>query len=240
MRLRQRQWTLSLTAVTLTMVIAGCSGLAAEPTPAASVPPEARGIPAAGGERADAAASLPGLPSTKQAFIALDGLAVVAHRSMTSYNRSKFPHWNTQKDSCDTRETVLERDGIDVQQDGECRAISGRWVSAYDGEASTDASELEVDHLVPLANAWQSGADKWTQEERGAFANDLTHPQLLAVSAASNRSKGHQAPDEWQPPSKTYWCTYARAWVSVKSTYRLSVTEQEKTKLTDMLRTCPS
>lgn len=101
-------------------------------------------------------------------------------------------HWASQGESCDSRETVLERDGTDVTRDDEFRAVSGRWVSVYDGKTFTDASDLDIDHVVPLANGWRSGANTWTQEERKAFANDLTHPQLLAVSAASNRSKGDQ------------------------------------------------
>lgn len=135
---------------------------------------------------------------------------------------------------------MLERDGTDVKRDGECRAVSGRWVSVYNGKTFMDASDLDIDHMVPLANAWRSGANTWTQEKRKAFANDLTHSQLLAVSAASNRSKGDQGPDEWQPPSNTYWCTFGRAWVSVKSTYELSVTGNEKATIADMLGTCSS
>ncbi|WP_030423468.1 HNH endonuclease family protein, partial [Streptomyces sp. NRRL F-5065] len=148
------------------------------------------------------------------------------------------PHWVQQGERCDTRETVLERDGTDVQRDEECRAVSGKWVSVYDDKVFTKAADLDIDHMVPLANAWRSGADSWTQEKRREFANDLTHPQLLAVSATTNRSKGDQSPDQWQPPAKTYWCTYARAWVSVKATYELTITDAEKSTLGEMLDTC--
>ncbi|NEB01903.1 HNH endonuclease [Streptomyces sp. SID13726] len=154
---------------------------------------------------------------------------------MTAAN--KFPHWAEQGRHCDTRELVLRRDGTVVTQDDECRAASGKWVSAYDGKTFTDASKMDIDHLVPLANAWRSGANTWDQRKRKEFANDLNHPQLLAVSAATNRAKGDQGPDEWQPPSQTYWCTNARAWTSVKSTYRLTVTAAEKTMLNKMLDT---
>ena len=71
--------------------------------------------------------------------------------------------------------------------------------------------------MVPLANAWRSGAGKWTEEQRTEFANDLTRPQLMAVSAASNRSKGDQDPSQWKPPQKDYWCEYAQRWIAVKS-----------------------
>ncbi|MFG2395215.1 DUF1524 domain-containing protein [Streptomyces lavendulae] len=92
--------------------------------------------------------------------------------------------------------------------------------------------------MVPLANAWRSGAGSWTAERRKEFANDLTRPQLFAVSAATNRAKGDQGPEDWQPPAKGYRCTYATAWTNVKSTYQLTVTEAEKRNLTEMLETC--
>ncbi|MFI5867329.1 HNH endonuclease family protein [Streptomyces sp. NPDC051546] len=119
-----------------------------------------------------------------------------------------------------------------------CKAVSGTWVSVYDGITVTDAGKLDIDHMVPLANAWRSGAGSWTAQRRKEFANDLTRPQLLAVSAATNRGKGDQGPEDWQPPAKAYWCTYATAWTNVKSSYQLTVTEAEKKKLTEMLGTC--
>lgn len=80
----------------------------------------------------------------------------------------------------------------------------------YDGVTVTDAGKPGIDHMVPLANAWRSGAGSWTGERRKEFANDLTRPQLPAVSAATNLARGDQSPDERQPPVKTYWRTYAR------------------------------
>lgn len=216
------------------LLLAGCQGVGgggsedsahgAEPSTSAS---------ASTGE-----STLPGVPSADEARGELAELKVAPHGSMSGYSRDKFPHWAEQGDSCDTRETVLKRDGKDVKTDDECHADSGNWVSVYDGEKFTDSGDLDIDHTVPLANAWRSGADEWTQEQRKAFANDLEHPQLLSVSAHSNRSKGDQGPDEWQPEAKDYWCTYARSWVSVKSTYELSVTDAEKKELTTMLGTC--
>jgi hypothetical protein len=168
----------------------------------------------------------------------LDGLVVVEQGSMAGYSRDTFPHWSSHGDKCDTRETVLQLDGSGVERDDQCRATSGSWVSVYDGKTFTDASDLDIDHMVPLANAWRSGARYWDQDKRKAFANDLTHPQLLAVSAATARGKGDQGPEEWQPPLESYWCVYGRAWTSVKSPYGLSVTEDEKSTLVKMLDTC--
>ncbi|MEU8620553.1 HNH endonuclease family protein [Streptomyces sp. NPDC048623] len=184
--------------------------------------------------------TLPGVPAAAEARTRLAALKVAPQGSMTGYSRDKFPHWAEQGENCNTRETVLERDGTGVRRDSQCRAVSGTWVSVYDGRTVTKASGLDIDHMVPLANAWRSGANTWTQEKRKAFANDLTHPQLLAVSAVTNRSKGDQGPDEWQPPSRAYWCVYARAWTSVKATYGLTVTSAEKKALGVMLDTCGS
>ncbi|MFK4119918.1 HNH endonuclease family protein [Streptomyces longwoodensis] len=184
---------------------------------------------------------LPEPPPTEVVRKELAELTVAAPHAMTGYSRSKFPHWVTQYGTCDTREVVLQRDGQDVVQDDQCRAVSGVWYSAYDGKVSTKPStEVDIDHVVPLANGWRSGADEWTTAKRRQFANDLTNPQLIAVSASSNRQKGDQSPDQWAPSLRSYWCTYARAWTHVKYVYALNITEPEKTKLDEMLDTCPA
>ncbi|MFJ5548717.1 HNH endonuclease family protein [Streptomyces sp. NPDC093225] len=195
--------------------------------------------PAPGGGLAGAK-QLPGLSTAAVAKKQLAGLTVAEQHGMKGYSRARFKHWISQGESCDTRETVLERDGTGVKRDTECKATSGTWVSVYDNKTVTDAGKLDIDHMVPLANAWRSGADTWDDARRSAFANDLVRPQLLAVSAATNRAKGDQGPDEWQPPAATYWCTYATAWTNVKSHYGLTVTAAEKDKLTAMLKTCTS
>jgi hypothetical protein len=82
------------------------------------------------------------------------------------------------------------------------------------------------------------GADMWDTAKRKAFANDLEHSQLIAVSVSSNRSKGDQSPDQWAPPNQDFWCTYSRTWISVKYEYELNITAQEKDKLGTMLDTC--
>ncbi|MFB6511845.1 HNH endonuclease family protein [Streptomyces virginiae] len=183
---------------------------------------------------------LPGMVSTAVARTQLAALRVAPVGTMAGYSRDKFTHWAQQGNKCDTREVVLERDGTDVTRDTECKAVSGTWKSLYDGGVVTEAGKMDIDHMVPLAEGWRSGAAGWDSARRKAFANDLTHPQLLAVTAASNRSKGDQSPDLWQPPDKASWCQYGRAWTTVKSTYGLTVTEPEKKMLTTMLDTCAS
>ncbi|MCF6469202.1 HNH endonuclease [Nonomuraea sp. MG754425] len=193
-------------------------------------------VPAAGAGASPA--ELPTPISASVAYAQLAQLTVADPRSMAGYSRARFPHWAQQGRSCDTREIVLARDGADVKQDESCRAISGTWHSEYDGKDFTNASELDIDHMVPLAQAWRSGANEWTDTRRRQFANDLEGPQLVAVSASSNRSKGDQSPDQWRPPLRSYWCTYSRAWIDVKSRYELTVTEAERDALGEMVGTC--
>ncbi|SDL50442.1 HNH endonuclease family protein [Nonomuraea jiangxiensis] len=185
-----------------------------------------------------APAELPPPLSPAAAYQRLSELTVADPRPMQGYSRARFPHWTQRGEDCDTREVVLARDGEDVKQDERCRAVSGTWFSEYDGRTFTSGSELDIDHVVPLAEAWRSGADAWTDAQRRRFANDLDGPQLIAVSAASNRSKGDQPPDQWRPPRRGYWCTYGRAWVDVKSRYELTVTGPELDALADMISTC--
>ncbi|MFC4112472.1 HNH endonuclease family protein [Nonomuraea zeae] len=194
--------------------------------------------PAAAAAASAAPAELPPALSVSAAFERLSDLTVADPRPMAGYSRSRFPHWAQQGRGCDTREVVLARDGEDVKQDEQCRAVSGAWYSEYDGREFTSASQIDIDHMVPLAQAWRSGADVWSDDRRRRFANDLEGPQLIAVSAASNRSKGDQSPDQWRPPLRSYWCTYSRAWVDIKSRYALTVTEPEMEALTEMLGTC--
>jgi Protein of unknown function (DUF1524) len=177
------------------------------------------------------------LPEATSSVQQLDRLVVAPPRPMTGYSRARFPHW-TEQAGCTTRELVLDRDAQEVTGGPDCGPTGGRWRSAYDGAILTDPADVDVDHVVPLANAWRSGADRWTDPEREAFANDLDHPQLLAVSRTSNRAKGDQAPDQWRPPNRGFWCPYARAWVAVKTTWELTITATERRTLDQMLDTC--
>jgi hypothetical protein len=168
----------------------------------------------------------------------LDTLAVSTWASMSGYTRAKFPHWSAQGNGCDTRDVVLKRDGQSVATGTACKITQGIWFSAYDGKKVSDPQELDIDHMVPLANAWRTGAKDWTDAKRGQFANDLTNPQLLAVTLTTYRSKGDQDPSQWKPPRHEYWCIYAQRWVAVKDYWKLSVTAEEKAALRDMLGTC--
>jgi hypothetical protein len=173
-----------------------------------------------------------------QAGQQLDGLTVAPQLSMAGYSRDRFPHWIDQPGGCDTREMVLKRDGTGVQTTQTCRVTGGQWTSPYDGKSLTNPTAMDIDHVVPLADAWRSGAKNWTDEKRKQFANDLTDPQLVAVSASANRAKGDQDPSQWKPANRGYWCTYAENWIVVKRQWQLTVTGAEKTALKEMLGTC--
>ncbi|MGV9990131.1 HNH endonuclease family protein [Streptomyces sp. NPDC003374] len=180
------------------------------------------------------------LPTPVSAATARGYLAqlTVASENRTGYDRDLFPHWITVSGACNTRETVLKRDGTNVVTDSSCAATSGSWYSPYDGATWTAASDLDIDHLVPLAEAWDSGAGKWTTSRRQAFANDLTRPQLIAVTDNVNQAKGDQDPATWMPSRSAYRCTYVRAWVQVKYYYGLSVDSAEKSALQGYLANC--
>ncbi|WBB55499.1 HNH endonuclease family protein [Verrucosispora sp. WMMD573] len=167
----------------------------------------------------------------------LSELTVAEAGSMRGYSRNRFPHWRKTGQNCDVRDTVLERDGKSIEHSG-CNVVGGRWESVYDGRTFTDPSDVDVDHMVPLANAWRSGADEWDDSKRGDFANDLDRPQLFAVSASSNRAKGDQDPSQWKPSNRSYWCQYAGDWVAVKHHWQLTVTSAEQAELADMLEGC--
>ncbi|KAL6898988.1 hypothetical protein GGI43DRAFT_407549 [Trichoderma evansii] len=180
----------------------------------------------------------PGIPSDDDARDLLASLIVAVPGAGGDYNRTYFPHWVNIIDTCDAREFVLKRDGEGVVVNSACVAQSGEWISPYDNAVITNASKVDIDHMVPLKNAWISGASSWTRARRQEFANDIIRPQLWAVSASSNRSKGDKSPDKWKPPLKSFWCTYAKSWIEVKSFYALTISGTEKTTLSSMLDEC--
>ncbi|MFD3835282.1 HNH endonuclease family protein [Streptomyces sp. NPDC058642] len=187
------------------------------------------------GPTASAALPTPVSAATARTYLAS---LTVATEDRTGYSRDLFNHWITISGSCNTRETVLKRDGSNVVTDSACASTSGSWYSPYDGATWTVASDLDIDHLVPLAEAWDSGADSWTSAKRQSFANDLTRPQLIAVTDNVNQAKSDQDPATWMPSVTSYRCTYVRAWVQVKYYYDLSVDSAEKSALTGYLANC--
>ncbi|AFC30568.1 secreted protein [Paenibacillus mucilaginosus 3016] len=183
-----------------------------------------------------ASALPPGTPSKSTAQSQLNSLTVKSESTMTGYSRDKFPHWTSQGGGCDTRQVVLKRDAD--YYSGSCPVTSGKWYSYYDGITVYSPSEIDIDHIVPLAEAWRSGASSWTTEKRQNFANDLGGPQLIAVTASSNRAKGDQDPSTWKPTRSGAHCAYAKWWINTKYRWGLHLQSSEKTALQSMLNTC--
>ncbi|MFC9280175.1 HNH endonuclease family protein [Streptomyces collinus] len=159
----------------------------------------------------------------------------------TGYERTKFKHWvDADKDGCNTRAEVLKAEAVVAPEQGaKCALSAGEWYSPYDDRYIQGPSGLDIDHLVPLAEAWDSGASAWTAAEREAYANDLGDTRaLIAVSAASNRSKADQDPSTWLPPAAGYRCQYVTDWIADKTRWGLSIDTGEHRALTEELSHC--
>lgn len=167
---------------------------------------------------------------------------VIQSESRAGYERELFmDNWSDfDNDGCDTRREVLIVESlIPVSLEVSCKIIVGQWYSAYDGVRTQDASVFDVDHFVPLAEAWDSGASLWSDEQRKLFANDLTDPDsLIAVSRESNRNKGDRDPAEWLPILPETHCWYVSTWVTIKHRWDLTVDEAEINAIRNVLRNC--
>jgi hypothetical protein len=163
----------------------------------------------------------------------------VAGEVRTGYSRDLFHLWiDADGDGCDTRAEVLVAEADDAPTVGSgCGLSGGRWYSYYDGVSQTSASSLDIDHVVPLAEAWDSGARSWTSSRREAYANDLGDSHtLVGVTASLNRSKGDQDVAEWLPPIND--CRYVKDWVAAKIRWGLSQDSTEKAALEDVAAGC--
>ena len=157
------------------------------------------------------------------------------------YDRDLFRHWiDSDRNGCNTRKEVLIAESLDPVQIGSgCSISGGRWFSIYDNVETTDSSKFDIDHMVPLSEAWDSGAWNWNADQRKYFANDLDQPFfLIAVTASSNRSKSDRDPAEWMPPNANYHCEYVRIWIEIKRAWDLSVDQAEHDYLARKLASC--
>jgi len=181
----------------------------------------------------------------ESALTALNKLPVKGRAAKTGYSREQFPHWkDPDKNGCDTRNDILKRDLTKVTfkaDTNNCKVISGTLLDPYSNkligfDLSKSASTIDIDHVVALSNAWQTGAFQLTLTQRTNFANDPIN--LLAVDAKLNRQKGDGDAATWLPPYKSYRCTYVARQVSVKAKYKLWVTAPEKTAISNLLTAC--
>lgn len=168
----------------------------------------------------------------------------IAAESREGYDRDAFRHWNTgadPTDGCNTRAEVLIAEAVEPPTVGpKCRLTGGRWFSYYDQVWVTSASGLDIDHMGPLAEAWDSGASTWSAQRREAYANDLgAEASLVAVTARSNRSKSDQDPATWLPPAAEVHCRYIAEWVGTKLRWTLSADEAEAAAMREVAADCP-
>jgi hypothetical protein len=178
-----------------------------------------------------------GASTTATALLAQ--LPVAADQPMTGYSRDQFKHWvDADHDGCDTRKEVLAAESLMRPRPPCARTSSGLWFSPYDGKRYTRSRYMDIDHMVPLAESWRSGASKWDAGTRQRFANDEWGPALIAVSATSNRSKGDKDPAAWLPPRRAYRCTYLTSWVTTKWRWQLTVGQAEHDRIANLLRSC--
>lgn len=249
-RVRSRGAALGLVLVgALVVGAAGCGGTEPEvrsparaDRPAATVTPTqppapARSSPTAAPAPAPAPPPAPPRAVVAAAGAALDRLVVESEEYRPGYDRGLFAHWvDDDGDGCDTRCEVLA-----AERRTDLPGLTVGWLSIYDGYSTDNSSELDVDHVVALAEAWGSGAWAWDSARRRAFANDLGDPRaLIAVTAATNRSKSDRDPAQWQPPNRAAWCEFADAWIATKLRWGLTVDPAERTALANMLAGCPA
>jgi len=181
----------------------------------------------------------------ERATIIIETLAVKGRAAKTGYDRSSFSHWrDPDRNGCDARNDILRRDLINlvIKSDSNgCKVLGGVLADPYSGkniEFIFGASLIDIDHVVALSNAWQTGAFQFTDEMRLQFANDPLN--LLAVSASLNRQKGDGDAATWLPPTKSYRCQYVARQIAVKKKYNLWLTKPEKVEMLNLLSKCPN
>lgn len=165
------------------------------------------------------------------------------HRGSQGYDRSEFmTGWLDEDGDCqDARQEVLVQESlieVTLTKNG-CRVVSGLWYDPFTGKKFVDPGDLDIDHFVPLKEAYDSGADQWSRSRKSAYANDLASANtLIAVSLSANRSKGAKDPAQWMPPNKEYHCEYLVVWASVKEEFELTMDKAEFLFISNKLNEC--
>lgn len=160
------------------------------------------------------------------------------------YKRDRFgPAWaDTDGNGCDTRNDILARDLTKITRDNRCRVLTGVLADPYTGKTivfergEKTSQAVQIDHIVPLSMAWQSGAWKWGDADREQFANDPLN--LLAVDGPTNNAKGGRGPSRWLPPAESAHCDYAKSYVAVMTKYSLTIEDADRKALNAILLRC--
>jgi hypothetical protein len=189
-------------------------------------------------------------PTTSQSIAAGDGelalkvleqLEVRDQATKTTYSREEFGSGWGEIDGCDSRNVILKRDLIDTKLDG-CLVTSGTLLDPYTGrtiyfERGANSSDVQIDHVVALSDAWQKGASDFSDDVRLQLANDPLN--LLAVDGQANQQKSDADAAKWLPPAKAFRCQYVARQISVKQRYKLWLSGSEKEAIAKVLATCP-
>ena len=173
----------------------------------------------------------------------LTHLVIAAATHARTYNRTvDFGGWIKVNGCQDTRATLLIRKStapVAFTSSKRCTVKTGRWTDPWSGVTTTIAHNFDIDHTVPLANAWEHGAWSWTHARRVAYANDLADAShLVPIALGENRSKGDRGPESWKPPKHASWCKYASVWDRIKAKWHLSATAAEWSALVAMAKSC--
>ena len=156
------------------------------------------------------------------------------------YERDDWPHWIDVDGDCqNTRHEVLIRDSLvrpGFRRGETCTVVTGQWLDPYTGELYRRASQVSIDHLVPLRWAHGHGADRWTRTQKTRFANDMDN--LLAVGTRVNAQKGARGPDDWLPPEAGYRCEYLSRFVEIMARYQLHFVDVERKALQEEFHRC--
>lgn len=182
--------------------------------------------------------------SSESAYPGAGGSADSASARGGAYDRDDYhPRWLDRDGDCrDTREEVLIAESltsVEFETDRQCNVVAGTWHDPYSGRTFRDPSDLDIDHLVPLAEAHRSGAGDWPDQRKHRYANDLEHAHtLIAVHLGENRSKGSRDPAEWMPSNASFHCTYLQRWVEIKRVWGLSMDPDERGAIEQGMRDC--
>ena len=173
-------------------------------------------------------------------FILLTTTAFADSAGCPKYERESYRHWIDEDRDCQNarHEVLIEESlsSVTFKTGKGCKVLSGSWDDPYSGRTITDATKLDIDHMVPLKEAHESGAANWSRERKRAYANDLDYPDtLIAVDRRLNRQKGAKDPAEWLPPNPAYQIEYVRAWLAVKLKWGLTADRRELMALRKLL-----
>lgn len=225
-------------------VAVACSsddGPAPSPQPAA-VPATTTAVPATATDTVAASPTPTTVAPTVNSIVLTISVAEIA-TDLPGYDRDDWRHWTDADDDCQNarHETLIEESqaAVKFKDDRRCQVASGEWVGPYTGTRVTEASDLDIDHMVPLANAHRSGGWQWPEDRKERYANHLDYPgHLVAATQRANRSKSDKGPEAWRPDDRGYWCQYALDWIEIKRSWDLTATPAEADALREMVESC--